>query len=608
MRHKALVLAAAVLAGTVPTVRGPAHAQGQAQMPLAAQLAGADASQAAPAGPLEAAARAIAKGEHRQALNLLSALIDDASLTNDRRATALTDRGVVHTRLANPRAAIADFNKAVQLYPENPTIYNNRGVTLLGLGFTDEAIKDFDRAVLLAPGYLAALSNRASAHMRLGRTGDALRDLTVAIRIAGAGAGETGLATARALVYLAEHRPYAALRDLDHALGADTRSAEAYRLRARARLALGANAEALEDLSRAIAFEAQNADAFRMRGQAFLMSRNATAAIKDFTSVIELAPASAAGYLERGHAHILADAFREAEADLARALTLEPSSAIAYAYRAMMLKKMGQAELGAVEIDKAVKLAPDDAVVLWARGEIEEAMGRTDMALKSFEAAVARDPELKMARFGLERVDGRGAGVTEMPALGGQGWTVAATRTGYVATSPAFPKLRVPLEMAGDGEPRILAFEQREGTLKGIGVLRYHAGNRAGEDGGGEVEYAAVVDTRTMVLAALLPVRDGQRASQWEWTETGAKIDAVDGLVTTLVLRDGESERAATLASAQAAQQRQAGQRRPSSSGGVPSWAPWSNDGRGNDGGERRAERRQGSRPPRTLFELLTGN
>ncbi len=311
------------------------------------------------------------------------------------------------------------------------------------------------------------------------------------------------------------------------------------------------------------------------------------------------------GYLERGHAYILIDAFREAEADLARALSIDPASATAYAYRAMMLKKMGQAELGAVEVDKAQKLAPENAVVFWARGEIEEAMGRPDMALKSYEAAIARNPELKMARFGVERVDGQGAVRTEMPALGGHGWKVFHTRAGYIATSSAYPKLTVPLEMAGAGEPRILGFDERDGSLKGIGVLRYYSGTRSGEEGG-ESEYAVVLDNRLDSVAAIVPMRDGKRTSEWHWNENGAKIEATDGLTTTLVLRDAERERAAVVAAAQASQRRET-QRRYSSEES-PSWVPWASGGQSYGSSSQRGNRRSNPRPPRTIFDMLLGN
>ena len=107
----------------------------------------------------------------------------DKTLPNDRRATILNDRGVAYSRRQQPKEAIDDFNRAIQLYPEYAAVYNNRGNVLLGLGAVREAIKDFDRALVLAPGYAAAYSNRAGAYMKLGQVELAIADYTKAIAL-----------------------------------------------------------------------------------------------------------------------------------------------------------------------------------------------------------------------------------------------------------------------------------------------------------------------------------------------------------------------------------------------------------------------------------------
>ena len=115
------------------------------------------------------AAAALVRGNVDQAITLYTEALEDKSLSNDRRATILNDRGVAYARRQQNKEAIEDFNRAIQLYPEYAAIYNNRGNVLLGLGAVREALKDFDRALVLAPGYAAAYSNRAGAYMRIGQ-------------------------------------------------------------------------------------------------------------------------------------------------------------------------------------------------------------------------------------------------------------------------------------------------------------------------------------------------------------------------------------------------------------------------------------------------------
>ena len=126
---------------------------------------------------------ALQRGNTDHAITLYTEALDDKSLPNDRRATVLNDRGVAYSRRLNYKEAIDDFNRAIQLYPEYPAVYNNRGNVLLGLGAVREAIKDFDRALLLAPGYAAAYSNRAGAYMKLGQVDQAIAGYTKAIQL-----------------------------------------------------------------------------------------------------------------------------------------------------------------------------------------------------------------------------------------------------------------------------------------------------------------------------------------------------------------------------------------------------------------------------------------
>ena len=128
-------------------------------------------------------ALALQRGNVDHAITLYTEALDDKSLPNDRRATILNDRGVAYSRRLNYKEAIDDFNRAIQLYPEYPAVYNNRGNVLLGLGAVREAIKDFDRALLLAPGYAAAYSNRAGAYMKLGQVEQAIAGYTKAIQL-----------------------------------------------------------------------------------------------------------------------------------------------------------------------------------------------------------------------------------------------------------------------------------------------------------------------------------------------------------------------------------------------------------------------------------------
>ncbi|MCB1509914.1 MAG: tetratricopeptide repeat protein [Hyphomicrobiaceae bacterium] len=556
------------------------------------------------------AAEALAKSQFSEAIALYTQALRDRRLTNDRKGVILTERAVVYARLNAPARAIADFNQAATLFPENAVTYNNRGAFLVSLGALDEGLKDFDRALLLAPGYVAAWNNRAAAHAKADRRFAAISDYTRAIRLASTLAEPL---VGRANIYLLQSRPRAALRDLDRALATDQRLAAAYRTRAEALLALKRYEDATQDLSRAIAYDPVDVKAYALRGFAYLRAKDLPAALRDYAKVVELDPRSGDGYRERGHVNILLDDFEAAERDLTRALEINPRDPIVFAYRALMYKKRDQAELGAQEIVKAEKLAPNNAIVLWARGEIEEARGLADEAVESYRKALAADPDLELPRLGLRRILSEAPSDTiELPSSGGKGWRVVLEGTRYFASHTDHDGLKVPLEMAGTGRPKILDWTEKTGTYEDVGVLRFSAGNVPVGKGEQPMQYAALIDLKSGEVVALIPDKLGEVASQWRWGQDGRlTVASIDGLTTAHALRKQNTPKTVPgpTATGPVGNVNRRRRRRPSNvaGGGTPSWAPWADNRRrtSNSRGRRNRGRRRKSK---TLFDLILGN
>jgi tetratricopeptide (TPR) repeat protein len=575
--------------------------------PLAASRAQAPA--AAPAAKGQEASSALLRGNVAQALALYTEGLKDNTLPNDRRAAILNDRGVAYHRLGQPKLALDDFNRAVQLFPEYAAVYNNRGNTLMALNVPREAIKDFDRAILLAPGYAAAFNNRAGAFTKLGQNADAIRDYTKAIELLPASPAPL---SGRGRVYLAEARPHAAMRDFSRALQSDARFSPGYRARAEAKMDIERYEEAVEDLSRAIAFEPGNAEVLTLRGQAYLANRNTASAIKDFSRAIELDPRSVLAHLGRGLANLKAEAYDEAEADVTHALELDPRSALAFAYRALVYKATAQPDLGAKEIEKAMRLEPERPEVLWAKGEIEEALGRTDEAIDALRKALVRRPGMREASDVLERlgaaqdtsgeVDVKGAGIGR--------WRVVSKGGRYFAANDEFPKLRVALEMSGEGQPKLLEWDLKKAPFKEIGTLRFSAG-KSGNDA---VEQIAIINVQApAALLGVEPHRLGDKLSQWTWDDGRIVVASVDGVTDEFVIRaavpkEVKDPKDDVAAKRRVASDNEGRNERASSSGPkgqTPSWAPWAND---RQPPQRTAQQPRPPSKPKTFFDILLGN
>lgn len=488
---------------------------------------------------VDQAAISLTRGDASQAAATYTEALKDPALPNDRRASILTDRGVAYTRLNQAKLALDDFNKAAQLFPEYAAVYNNRGNLLLALGLHKEAIKDFDRALVLAPGYASAYNNRANAYMGLNQTAEAYRDYTKAIQLMPSNAAPL---SGRGRAHLALGRPHAAIRDFSRSVSADARFASGYRNRAEAKLEVEHFDEAIEDLSRAIAFDPNNTEMLILRGNAYMATKNVPSAIKDFTRATEISPNLTAAYQARGLAHGMIDARPEAFADLNRAIELDPRSAVAFAYRAYIYKLDSQPDIGLQDIETALKLDDKRPEIYWAKAEIEEAQGLADLAVADLRRALGLRPGYRDALDSLQRL---GYSVAEpddtgLEGLGLDKWRVITRNGRYIAVNEDYQRISVPLEMMGDGKPRIVDWELKEAPFKGIGVLTFQAGTVTTGKGKEDTEQIAIIDTLENKIVAIEPHKQGTKLANWTWEEGKVTIASADGVTDEYNLRVGK--------------------------------------------------------------------
>lgn len=546
------------------------------------------------------AVRAQLDGKHDQALDLYSEALNDTNLLAHRRANLHTDRGVIYARLGRNKLALVDFNEAIKLFPENPSVYNNRGSTLLAAGHDREAVKDFNRAILLAPGYAAAYLNRGTAYLALQEPEAALVDYNRAVRLEPT--NEVVL-SARGVVHLKAGRPNAATRDFSQAIAANNKFEAAYSQRAQARMQLKEYEAAVEDYSRAIVYAPVDAKLHVQRGTAYLYADDAEAALRDYSKAIELKEAFPEAHSARALANIMLTEHETALSDLSRALELDQRSAESYAYRALVYRHMEQLSLAERDLATAKRLNSSLASVRWIEGELAEAQGRTQQAISFHRAALAVDPTHKFASAALERLKAPPPFVTEevLENLKHGSWQILRRAKRYFAINEAMPGLEVPLEQFDGAPPKILDWQVRPPPHKRYGVLRFTAGTI--KSGGTLIplESAAVVDVTTRRVLSVVPHLEGTRKAEWTWSEARIDITSSDGVRDVIVL----DVRRTAPAVAHAGRPRS--QQRPPSGAGMPDWAPW-NENAAAERPRRRQAARQQRQKPKTLFDVLFGN
>jgi tetratricopeptide (TPR) repeat protein len=105
-------------------------------------------------------------------------------LQHARSADALQNRANVLFEMKRFTDALAGYDKALALRPDDPRLISNRGNTLCELNRPAEAVAAFDRALKLKPGDPDVLNTRGNALLTLNRASDALTcyDRALAVR------------------------------------------------------------------------------------------------------------------------------------------------------------------------------------------------------------------------------------------------------------------------------------------------------------------------------------------------------------------------------------------------------------------------------------------
>ena len=90
-------------------------------------------------------------------------LTDSPNLDPTKQSELWFEKGLIHTQQAEYEAAIASYDKALQLTPDYDLAWNNRGIALANVGRFEEAIASYDKALQLKPDFPEAWYHRGLA-------------------------------------------------------------------------------------------------------------------------------------------------------------------------------------------------------------------------------------------------------------------------------------------------------------------------------------------------------------------------------------------------------------------------------------------------------------
>jgi tetratricopeptide (TPR) repeat protein len=343
------------------------------------------------------------------------------------------NRAETYSKLQRYDAALADYDEALRLNPDEPLIYIVRAGFFSDWTHYDEAIEDLDSARQLDPDVLqfflwhliraiaqmglndydAAMSNinraielepnvgisyaaRGGIYVNLNLFSEALEDLERAIE----------LDPDNPLAYLNRGAAYNYFQRYDEAMADIARAFElvpylppsfsvvAYVNRGGILLGLGRYDEALEDLNRALEIDPSVAKGYAIRGALHTGIQQHDQALSDYNHALEIDPGLAQAHLGRGTVYIALQRFEDAQDELEQALALDPDMAMAYIELGRLYSQLGRHDDALASLNHAIEIQPGLAIAYATRGSLLNMMLRPQEALIDLDRAIGLAPKL----------------------------------------------------------------------------------------------------------------------------------------------------------------------------------------------------------------------
>jgi tetratricopeptide (TPR) repeat protein len=383
--------------------------------------------------------------------------VDDLTKAVDNgleRADVLVERGEIYHSQAKAcrypgeaakllQKAVADFDRAVKIDPDQPQPRLQRALVGLETGDYANAVADCDVAVKAEPSLVEAYVARARGKCELGETESAVKDCGKAIDLDG-NCMEAYVYRARArLEKSAELRTEDEVKDCSGAIDDCQKAAElskkfkgegdpegmsraasihgmAHELRGLVYYNLGATKRALNEYGQALSLDAYLVSALLRRAEARSSPPDLdyAGALADCNSAIDLDSARPEAYCGRGMVHYSKFEFDKAIEDFTQAVQLDPRCAKGFDGRALVhvamaamaiRQAMGARTLGdrkhwlensqeewkkcIVDASEALKTNQHLAKAYLTRGWGYAKLSIADRALADFNAAIREDPK-----------------------------------------------------------------------------------------------------------------------------------------------------------------------------------------------------------------------
>jgi tetratricopeptide (TPR) repeat protein len=286
--------------------------------------------------------------------------------------------------------AIAQYQTALQINPDFADAHYNFGIALFKMGQVDEAIVHYQKALQIKPDYAEACNNLGNALLQKGRVDEAITHCQTALQIKPDYA-EAHINLGNAL--LQKGQVDEAIVHYQTALQIKPDDAEACYNLGNALLQKGDVDEAIVHYQTALQIKPDNAEAHNNLGNALLKKGDVDEAIAHYQKALQIKPDYAEACYNFGNALLKMGNVDEAIVHYQKALQLKPDYAEAHNNLGGVLLPKGRVDEAIAHYQMALQLKPDNAVVRNNLGNALLQKGRVDEAITQFQKTLQIKPD-----------------------------------------------------------------------------------------------------------------------------------------------------------------------------------------------------------------------
>ncbi len=195
------------------------------------------------------------------------------------------------------------------------------------------------------------------------------------------------------------------VKDLDEAIQADPKRADAYALRARAYYLWNKKEQAEKDADKALSLNPKEPTALNIRGIIKRERKDYDGAITDLTNAIAADPQAFKPFYNRGMIYAVQQKYESAVADLSKALDLAKTDdkLRIYKERAQIYETQNNFAAAIADYTESIKLSPKDAILYGRRGNVYLNSIQNDLAVRDYQKSLEIEPSNAAVKANLSK-------------------------------------------------------------------------------------------------------------------------------------------------------------------------------------------------------------